>query len=213
MRLVAAGEGGRADIQRWIVRVGVDVCLVFVASSFSSGTSSGSGIRSARNGNRSRVNGSRAGGGDESAIARVESLPVGGARIRVPEHQQLQWVTRSRPITRPERTHEGIERSLLRGNRHRVLRRRSARRCDSRAEHRTSQYRAQDRRPDRRGRSHRLLLQSKRVAELYDEIKRTAKKKSPVRAEAPTGQSLPHEWAIEELNLGPHAYQACALTT
>ena len=27
------------------------------------------------------------------------------------------------------------------------------------------------------------------------------------------GKALPHQWAIEELNLGPHAYQACALTT
>ena len=36
---------------------------------------------------------------------------------------------------------------------------------------------------------------------------------TPPAPEAPTGQRVINQWAIEELNLGPHAYQACALTT
>ena len=49
-------------------------------------------------------------------------------------------------------------------------------------------------------------------------IRRTVRQRRKVnrktsRRPAPAGLWVLFQWAIEELNLGPHAYQACALTT
>ena len=54
-----------------------------------------------------------------------------------------------------------------------------------------------------------LLLGSLLLCRRRSLLKPKDTKKPPLKG----AKSYLLEWAIEELNLGPHAYQACALTT